>query len=240
MTLVIRLSGDPMRVFGNEADTTGQSFRDSVVWGPQTGYKVMDTSRKGAVVGVQFRAGRAMPFLRIPATELTDRYVSLEDVCGAPARRLRQQLGEAQTTEAMFSWLEEHLAAQLNRPLLIHPAVAHALQELGGKPSLASVGEVERETGYSPKRFIELFTESVGLTPKLYSRLQRFQKVLWSMVRGDRPEWAAIALDCGYCDQPHLNRDFRAFSGVTPALYRPVSQDRPHHAPMDHAALAGK
>jgi AraC-like DNA-binding protein len=56
--------------------------------------------------------------------------------------------------------------------------------------------------------------------------------VLWGLSRGQSVNWAEIAIDCGYCDQPHLNRDFRFFSGITPGAYRPITKDRPHHVAM--------
>lgn len=229
MTLVIHLGGDPVRIFRNEVDAVGQTFRESVVWGPQSSYVVMDTSRKGAVVGVQFRPSGARSFFAAPAHELTDRHISLEDLWGGQARHLGDQLMHAPSPEVKFALLEELLTARLRRPLLLHPAVAYALRELSVGPAVARIGAIQRETGYSPKRFIELFADSIGLTPKLYSRIQRFQRVLWSVSHGLPVEWAEIALDCGYCDQPHLNRDFRSFSGVTPVAYRPVSKERPHH-----------
>jgi transcriptional regulator GlxA family with amidase domain len=46
---------------------------------------------------------------------------------------------------------------------------------------------------------------------------------------GDQVDWAGVAIDGGYCDHSHLNREFRAFSGITPPLYRPVAKHRPSH-----------
>ena len=74
-----------------------------------------------------------------------------------------------------------------------------------------------------------MFRDSVGLTPKLFSRIQRFQAVIGQLARGQRVEWAGVAADGGFYDQSHLNREFRAFAGVTPGEYRPVAPDRPSH-----------
>jgi AraC-like DNA-binding protein len=78
---------------------------------------------------------------------------------------------------------------------------------------------VLRETGLSERRFIEVFHEQVGLTPKAFCRVRRFQRVLKSVHGAREVDWAQVALDCGYYDQPHFIHDFRGFSGLTPAQY---------------------
>ena len=59
------------------------------------------------------------------------------------------------------------------------------------------------------------FLDRVGLTPKLFSRMRRFQSVFAAIEDGDA-NWAAAASACGYYDQAHLIRDFREFTGKTP------------------------
>jgi AraC-like DNA-binding protein len=231
--IVVSLREDPFRVFGNDVDAQGQRFRGAIVCGAQSGYFVLDTSQEESVVGVHFKPGGAAPFLGVPASEFTDRHVGLEDLWGARARELRERLLEAGSSEALFELLEQSLLARLRRPLLPHPAVAHALRQLTAMPAMARIGQVREETGYGAKRFIEVFRNSVGLTPKLYCRIQRFQSVIERLAHGARVDWAAVALDAGFCDQSHLNREFRAFSGVTPTDYRPVSDDRPSHVAID-------
>jgi AraC-like DNA-binding protein len=67
------------------------------------------------------------------------------------------------------------------------------------------------------------------MTPKLYSRIQRLRRVVEQLTRPDEPDWASLANEHGYYDQPHLIRDFREFSGVTPAQYRPLPGVSPLH-----------
>jgi AraC-like DNA-binding protein len=78
---------------------------------------------------------------------------------------------------------------------------------------------VSRRVGLSRRTFIRRFTDEVGLTPKLFWRIQRFQEALRLVRTGRRPAWADVALDCGYYDQAHFIRDFRAFSGLTPPAF---------------------
>ena len=89
--------------------------------------------------------------------------------------------------------------------------VAFALGRLGA-PGV-EVGDVARQVQLSHRRFIELFTERVGMTPKRYARVRRFQRALGLVNGHGAPAWAQVALDCGYFDQAHLCRDWAEFTG---------------------------
>ena len=231
--LVINLKAERFRILRDDRDSEGLAFRESVVCGPQSGYFVLDTTKPSTVIGAHFLPGGAAAVLGARADELTDRHVGLEDIWGAQAGSLRERLLEAGSPEKMFAVLERLLISRMRQSLAAHPAAAYALQHLTGAPEISRIGQVQLRTGYSPKRFIELFRNAVGLTPKVYSRIRRFQLVLDRLAKGDRIEWAEVALDGGYCDQSHLNREFLRFAGVTPGGYRPVSPDRPSHVAME-------
>ncbi len=230
--LVFSLGEERFRIFRDDADMSGQQFRGSVICGAQPGYFVLDNSEAAAVVGVHFHPGGAAPFLGMPAGETTGRHLELEDVWGAGARGLREQLLDAANPRGMFELIEHALLARLEVRRVPHPAAAYALGQLNAAPAMVRIDRVRNETGYGAKRFIELFRDSVGLTPKLYCRIRRFQGVIERLARGRGVEWALVAADGGYYDQPHLNREFRAFAGVTPGDYRPLA-DRPNHTAVD-------
>jgi AraC-like DNA-binding protein len=94
------------------------------------------------------------------------------------------------------------------------------------------VKEVSERIGLSQRRFIQLFREEVGLTPKLFCRVRRFQEVIRLLGSGRRPGWAEVALRCGYSDQAHLVHDFREFSGTTPTSYLANRCEHPNHVPL--------
>jgi AraC-like DNA-binding protein len=232
ITVVINLSTTRIRIFRDEHDDRGMSFAKSVVWGPRSSYVVRDTSRAGAVLGVQFHAGWASAILGIPAGELTDAHVPLEDLWGAQAERIRQRLLETPGIPAMFDAMEQELFARCVLKMEPHPAVSHALIEFAAHPSLIKVEAIRRDTGYSAKRFLELFDDAVGVTPKRFTRIKRLEHVIRGLVAGKPIKWAQVAADGGLYDQAPLNREFRIFAGITPGAYRPVSADRPHHVPI--------
>lgn len=202
-----------------------------LVCGAHSGFFVVDTADQASTMGVHFRPGGAFPFLG-PAAELRDARVPLEALWGAEAARLRDRLLDAATVEARFHVLEQTLIARATKPLERHPAVAFALEQFRSVPQRLRVSEAARLSGFSQRRFIRLFDDEVGLTPKLFCRIQRFQRVLRLAEHAHRVQWADVALECGYFDQAHLINDFRAFSGVTPTAYLASRGDHFSHLPI--------
>lgn len=224
MDLVVRLSDAPIRLYDTLTDGVGASFGSAVLGGARAGYYVRDTTIPARSIGVHFRPGGAAAVLGVPADALAERHSVLADVWGAPD--LRERLLAAPTpTDAL-----ELLAAALPPPRAHHPVVTHALARLSGGDVRIDV--VRAETGYSNRRFIELFREAVGLTPKVYCRVRRFQGALARLAVAPAIDLTELALGAGYYDQPHLNRDFRAFTGLSPREYVPLSRDRPNHVPV--------
>jgi AraC-like DNA-binding protein len=96
----------------------------------------------------------------------------------------------------------------------------------------APVGVVVDRTGLSHRRFLGLFTEQVGLTPKRFCRVRRFQRVLQHLHAGGRAHWTEVALSCGYYDQAHFIKEFELFSGINPSTYRRSQIVHVNHVPL--------
>ncbi len=201
----------------------------SMVHGPQSGYYLAGPKPVGAVAGVAFRPGAAGAVLGLAAEALTDRHLSLEELWGARARNLREQLLAAPDPAAIFRLLEQSLSRRIQRPLLMHPAVAQALVH-GAPWSPDWTAQVRQASGYSPRHFIALFRGAVGLSPKHYQRIQRFNQVAQQLANAAGAGLADAAAGGGYADQAHFSREFRALAGVSPTHYRPRPGSPLHHA----------
>lgn len=97
-----------------------------------------------------------------------------------------------------------------------------------------TIGSVTQRIGLSQRRFIQVFKQEVGMSPKLFCRVRRFQHVLDSVREQATPNWARLALECGCFDQSHLIHDFQMFSGLTPTKYVRQRSKRvlPNHVPL--------
>jgi len=138
-------------------------------------------------------------------------------------------LYEASTVDIKFDVLERWLLWIADRPLQHHPAVSLALSRFQADPGLFSSERIAREANMSQRRFIELFRDEVGVTPKLFCRVQRFQNVVNWIAQHVDVDWVDLALAHGYTDQSHFIHDFRAFSGLKPSEYLGLRTDSLNH-----------
>jgi len=190
---------------------------------------VLNTTRPLTLLGVGFKPGGGFPFFPCPAGELQNTSVALDTLWGPTANSLREQLLEAATPPERFAILEEHLLKRLRNAPERHPAVRYALHAFQTAPSAVTVAAVVERTGLSPRKLIEVFRNQVGLTPKMFSRICRFRRVIGSIRPGAQIDWADIALACGYFDQSHFIHDFHEFAGLSPAAYLRNRTANPNH-----------
>jgi transcriptional regulator GlxA family with amidase domain len=132
--------------------------------------------------------------------------------------------------------LEELLLRRLRQSKSLHGAIPIALSAFEQADAPVKVRDIAWRVGLSQRRFIQLFTAEVGLTPKLYSRVRRFQRARELVRDATEPNWAALAVACGFFDQSHLIRDFEEFCGLSPVTY--VNQ-RTKHLLLNHMPWVG-
>ena len=216
--LIVNLKEDRTRAY-DEAGVCHVA-PGAVVSGLGTRFEIIDTDEQEHVVGVSFHPGGTVGFFGTPAHEMVGLDVPLEALWGSDATaRLRETLLAASTPEAALDVME-HALRRAWRSRATHPAVAYALRAFDRRPETAKVSAVTEAVGMSRKRFIERFKAEVGVTPKQYCRVLRFQRaVTWAHTRA-AVNWTELALACGYFDQAHFIHDFRAFSGLTPTGYQ--------------------
>jgi hypothetical protein len=174
--LVINLKEDVTRMYDKRDPQKCLTYKGTTVVGVMTEYAVIDTEEQMCVMGVNFRPGGAFPFFAHPLSELKDLHLSLEDSWGAEAETLRSRLLAIPTIEGKFDLLEAVLYERM-RCFEHHRAVQFALQEIKQRHT-QPVADLVNKIGMSSRRFIQLFSDQVGLTPKLFCRVQRFQQVI--------------------------------------------------------------
>ena len=221
MHLAFRLSGPPLRLLGAAAGAT--ALGHAVVGGVRSAHYVREVVASRSV-GVQIHPGAAWPLFGAPASALAETHTPLELLWGLDAERTLLRLHAAGSAQERLDLMEALLAQRLPRVHGLHPAVARGLRDLHAG---ASVQHTVRNSGYSHRRFIELFRDTTGLAPKLYARVLRFQGVLHRLPAA--PDVAQLAYECGYSDQAHFQRDFRAFAGLTPQAWRHSAPEHSHH-----------
>jgi AraC-like DNA-binding protein len=229
VSLVINLAEDQTRIYDPDDIRKITRLGGCGIAGPQSKCFAIDTDEQTCVVGVSFRAGGAVPFLKLPSDELHNQHLNLEDLWGRLGRELRERTLAAKTPEAKLRVVELMLLERAAGLFDGQPVVDYAVQNFLAQPATSKIADVAGKSGFSSRRFIELFKQHVGMTPKLFCRVRRFQNVLRRITQGRPLHWSEIALDGGYFDQAHFIHDFRAFSGINPSKYLADYKDFPRH-----------
>jgi len=164
----------------------------------------------------------ARSLLGVPAGELTGEVLPGEELL-AGADGLRERLAGAGDWAERFRLVEEFLLRRL-RPLPAGDAeVALAWRRLHETGGTARIEELAEEVGWSTRYLRLRFREQVGLTPKTAGRVIRFDRartrLRYRIGTGREPNLADVAYGCGYADQAHLTREFRALAGLSPRRY---------------------
>jgi AraC-like DNA-binding protein len=157
--------------------------------------------------------------LGVPAGELRDQVVDLQDLWAGQAVHLSEAL-VGLTWQASFHLLEAVLLQRIALPApLPDPALQRARDLLLSHEGDVGMARLLTETGWSRGRLAQQFREHTGMTPKALARLLRFRHAERLLRTPARRSLADIAATCGYYDQAHLNRDFRELAGCSPMVH---------------------
>jgi AraC-like DNA-binding protein len=233
MELIIDLSEGAKKLYDNRDLNRYTTFNRCWVSGLQRQYIVLGVQHGSSMMGVHFRTGGAAPFFGFPISELSGIVVELDLIWRREILFVRDQLLEAKTPDQKFDLLESYLISKARERLQPDHTVAAALQQLRSWPVL-SLRELASQIGLTHKQMLARFDCRVGVTPKLASRIFRFQKVVSATAKvKTEPDWADLAIACGYYDQPHMIHEFRELSGLTPTAYMQGRTEFPLYVALD-------
>lgn len=185
--------------------------------GLSSGHFVIDSHGRADCIQINFTPQGAFRFFGVPMRELVDRLVAPDLLLGQEFVRLRDRLGEEDDPGRRLDLAEAFVTARIAARPVASRAVDFAYASLlasGGGIRIAALAE---KLGWSRKHLAERFGHEIGLPPKAVARIVRFNRAL-GLARGTGDGWAEIAAECGYADQAHLAREFRALSGMTPGV----------------------
>jgi AraC-like DNA-binding protein len=205
---VILSFGPRIRVGGEELE--------SFVAAPHTEHAIVESITGQHCVEIRLTPLGAHLVLGEPMDALAGRTVPFEEVWGG--RELVERLHDAPSWATRFDLLDAVLAKRIAGARPLAPEVDGAWRRLVATRGAVPVAELVRESGWSRRHFTARFAEHAGLPPKAFARVLRFDRAKQLLARAGPggASLAEVALDCGYYDQAHFNRDFRAFAGCTP------------------------
>lgn len=182
--------------------------------GQITGPLLLRPAGAAKMIGIQFRPNGAAQLLGLPISELTDSAIALDDLQHKLFRQLEWVRALPSAPQSIKA-LDNILRSFSERVRIDDRLVSYAIGNIERAGGSVSIKDVAARAGCSTRQLERRFRNSVGISPKLFSRMQRFQDVL-RVAGGPDSDWIKAAVRCGYYDQAHLIRDFREFSGKTP------------------------
>ncbi|MEZ7196079.1 helix-turn-helix domain-containing protein [Pseudodesulfovibrio karagichevae] len=193
--------------------------------GSRPAAQVCGSVKKGTLVkfepglqyfGARFFPGTADELLRCPLNQFTDQRIPLGDVYGS-AEELVERICTAESFGERIRLFEKFHEKRIRERSGVSALVLSLIDRINRAHGDIRIGELAEETGFSVRHISNLFSRTVGISPKFYSRIVRFQRCFGLLRRHDELSYANLAQDGGYYDQAHLINEFREFSLCTPA-----------------------
>ncbi len=196
VTLLVNLQDDALR--WRSVGGPLRQMRGIGLCGPQPAAFEIDTAQQRFIMGVEFKLGGAATLLRVAASELTRTHVSCEDISGRDATRLHEQLVAAPNAAARFALMETWLVDRINTAFRPRPIVANALSLLEHMPVRSAADQLN----VSGKQLVRRFNDEIGMAPKLFSRVRRFERLIESVEPAGDISWANLCLSTGTTIRP--------------------------------------
>jgi AraC-like DNA-binding protein len=230
--LIVNL-GAPFRIRAG-TDIEAAEYADGVVVTTPTRALEFGYPPGTRSVGVHFKPWGPAPFLPMPAGELCDRPVTLEDVWGRPTvAELRDRLATAAGPHEMLTLLEDQLMRLVCETAGLG-LVRHTSSVIAAATGAVAIGDLSVAAGVSSTHLAQRFKEIIGFTPKRLARTYRFAAAVRAIDPAGPVDWLELVGRAGYYDQAHFGHDFRAFTGLTPTRYLDVRRrflrEHPGHA----------
>lgn len=203
--------------FAGAAHLAGVRLPDAAMTGMQTSVRHMRTAAHSGIVLAHFRPGGAAAFLRAPLHELCDATIGLDALLGrAEVATLGDRIATAPSHAERAAILDEALVARVaHEPDPLALAAARAIEAAAGRVRIA---DLARMLAISQDPLEKRFRSAIGASPKQLAMLVRMRRAI-SLASRSPASLARVALDAGYFDQSHFNREFRAVTGESPRQF---------------------
>jgi len=156
-----------------------------------------------------------------PLSDLADLTADLEGLLGRAAAELAERCHDAgsgrERVRRVVAWLERRLLCT-TATRTVDAAASWVAARIAGSGGNAVIRTLRAKAGLTGARLSSVFRQQVGVTPKRYARIVRFDRAL-ALLSRPGASLTRVALDAGYYDQPHMNAEFRELAGLTPRQF---------------------
>lgn len=190
------------------------------LFGPITRHIEIGPSGRTGMVAARFYPGTLSAFLSFPVKEITDQYIALHTVFGKEARTLEKSLrAYSKFDEQMIGLLDAFLLSKLSQQAFTPILKQATLRQIADQQQAVKIEALSQQLNIGRRHLERKFNDQVGMSPRLFLRIVRFQNVFRIIRNKNIKNLTDLTYRAGYFDQSHFNRDFKAFSGMSPRDY---------------------
>ncbi|NQU87429.1 MAG: AraC family transcriptional regulator [Mariniphaga sp.] len=182
-----------------------------------------DLTVKGrlSLFSVLFQPQGAMMFFNIPAKELYNQNVPLNNILKNQVSKIESNLYEANSFQDKINIIEKFMLQQLHKhhKLYEFKRISNSISHINRLRGIANIEFLSNQACLSRKQYERSFTEFIGTSPKQFLKIVRFQNTLNQKEKNKNYNLTQLAYNCGYYDQAHMINEFRQLSGMTPKQF---------------------
>ncbi len=204
----------PTPIFDNQKLT---KVLDNVLIGQSLNRSALLVPDNYVMFKVLFQTGGLYRLFGTPMTLLAGNFFETVSVLGNPIHELRERISLANDFQTMIKATEDYLLKKAQNCKLDWLGIDKVLNQANFYQF--SLDKLASEACLSPRQFERKFLERVGVSPKIYQRIVRFNQAMKLKNQFPHQKWIDITYACGYFDQMHLLRDFKQFTGEIPTSF---------------------
>lgn len=232
--VVFELDNIPRNTYDNETLQPLETYTKVWVSGTHRNFISISAHQQSEMLAIQFKSAGAFPFLHCPLQDLNDKVVAAQEIFGSEVLELRENILMAENPQAKFNlvsnWLESRFDSKKEAPEYLLTFI-----ELLQKEPVSNLNRIMDSYPTTQKQLIQHFKKYVGLTPKYYHRILRFNEILKIINKNESLSWTEVAYSCDYSDQSHFIKEFTLFSGFNPLKFIKMDfpKERTNFFPLD-------
>lgn len=189
------------------------------IFSPRYGCYQLDPAKQAGFISVRFRAGAFRHFCKESGHELIDSFIDINELWGKEGQEFGQRVLEAKNHEERIIIIESFLTMFLNRYHRPTSWLDMAVKKIFYGCNAVALTDVSRDVFISDRQLQRKFREAVGVSPKTFQQISRFETVLKHLLLNKKQDYLGIALEHGYYDQSHFIKDFKTYLGECPSLF---------------------